>query len=210
MINLFIQKNILRCFFIIIIIFLEGCTLNKNMYRDPNITTMHWHQHQQNVQKIMQYHITGKLAYLTNNKKLYAHFTWEQSSANHYSLIITNLLGGTELQVDVQNNIVHIIDNKGKRYISNDIEKIIFQLTGMNIPVTNLRQWIIGLPGNAIFYELNRHYHLKNLLYIHNKEKWYVYIKNYDNRIKPSMPISLELNKDNQRIKIVINKWKVK
>ncbi|MGQ7173604.1 lipoprotein insertase outer membrane protein LolB, partial [Escherichia sp. R-CC3] len=61
----------------------------------------------------------------------------------------------TELELNAQPGNVQLVDNKGQRYTADDAEEMIGKLTGMPIPLNSLRQWILGLPGDATDYKLD-------------------------------------------------------
>ncbi len=63
---------------------------------------------------------------------------------------------------------MQLIDNKGQTYTATDAEEMIGRLTGMPIPLNSLRQWIIGLPGDATDYSLDDRYRLRELNYTQN------------------------------------------
>ncbi len=86
--------------------------------------------------------------------KVYARFFWQQTGQDRYRLLLTNPLGSTELSLTAQPGSVQLIDNKGQTYTATDAEEMIGRLTGMPIPLNSLRQWIIGLPGDATDYSL--------------------------------------------------------
>ena len=58
-----------------------------------------------------------------------------------------------------------ITDNKGQHYTATDAEEMIGKLTGMPIPLNSLRQWILGLPGDATDYTLDDQYRLSRKLH---------------------------------------------
>ena len=105
--------------------------------------------------------------------------------------MLTNPLGSTELQLDAQGSVVQLVDNKGKRYVSNDAEKMISQLTGMDIPLANLRQWMLGLPGDATDFTLNDQYQLRSLRYSRNGQTWDVNIRAMTARLNRRCPPAL-------------------
>lgn len=191
-------------------ILLAACTLNKPQGPGQSITSPQWQQQQQAVEKITQYQTRGAFAYLSDSQKVYARFNWQQTAPDRYRLLLTNPLGSTELQLDAQGSVVQLVDNQGKRYTSNDAEKMISQLTGMDIPLNNLRQWIMGLPGEATNYTLDDQYRLSTVNYSRNGQHWQVTYQGYDSKQKPTLPSNLELKEGNQRIKLKMDSWIVK
>ncbi len=191
-------------------VLLAACSVNKPQGPGQSVTSPQWQQHQQSVEKITHYQTRGAFAYLSDSQKVYARFNWQQTAPDRYRLLLTNPLGSTELQLDAQGSVVQLVDNKGKRYVSNDAEKMISQLTGMDIPLNSLRQWILGLPGDSTDYALDDQYRLRQVNYSRNGQKWTVTYQGYDNKLNPTLPSNLELHEGNQRIKLKMDSWTVK
>lgn len=99
---------------------------------------------------------------------MYARFFWQQTGQDRYRLLLTNPLGSTELELNAQPGNVQLVDNKGQRYTADDAEEMIGKLTGMPIPLNSLRQWILGLPGDATDYKLDDQYRLSEITYSQN------------------------------------------
>ncbi|PNS10302.1 lipoprotein localization factor LolB [Mixta theicola] len=190
-------------------VLLAACTINKPQGPGQSPTSLQWQQHQQAVQKITRYQTRGAFAWLSDQQKVYARFNWQQTASDRYRLLLTNPLGSTELQLDAQGSTVQLVDNKGKRYVSNDAEKMISQLTGMDIPLANLRQWMLGLPGDATDFTLDEQYQLRTLSYSRNGQRWNVTIQGYDNKVTPALPASIELKQGDKRIKLRMDSWTV-
>jgi len=191
-------------------ILLAACSVNKPQGPGASVTSPQWQQHQKAVEKITQYQTRGAFAYLSDKQKVYARFNWQQTAPDRYRLLLTNPLGSTELQLDAQGSVVQLVDNKGKRYTSNDAEKMISQLTGMDIPLDNLRQWMMGLPGDASDYSLDDKYRLRTVNYSRDGQQWAVTWQGYDEKQQPALPSNMELREGEQRIKLKMDGWTVK
>ncbi|MCP1437230.1 outer membrane lipoprotein LolB [Erwinia persicina] len=191
-------------------VLLAACSVNKPQGPGQSVTSPQWQQHQQAVEKITQYQTRGAFAYLSDKQKVYARFNWQQTAPDRYRLLLTNPLGSTELQLDAQGSVVQLVDNKGKRYTSNDAEKMISQLTGMDIPLNSLRQWMMGLPGDSTDYTLDDKYRLREVNYSRNGQQWTVTYQAYDNKQQPALPANMELREGDQRIKLKMDGWTVK
>ncbi len=63
---------------------------------------------------------------------------------------------------------------------------MIGRLTGMPIPLNSLRQWIIGLPGDATDYSLDDRYRLRELNYTQNGKTWHVTYGGYTSDTQPA------------------------
>ncbi|QXW41510.1 lipoprotein insertase outer membrane protein LolB [Klebsiella grimontii] len=189
---------------------LTACAINAPKGPGKSPDSPQWRQHQQDVRNLNQFQTRGAFAYLSDEQKVYARFFWQQTGQDRYRLLLTNPLGSTELSLTAQPGNVQLIDNKGQTYTATDAEEMIGRLTGMPIPLNSLRQWIIGLPGNATDYSLDDQYRLRELNYTQNGKTWHVTWGGYTSDTKPSLPANMELNDGSQRIKLKMDNWIVK
>ena len=189
---------------------LTACAINAPKGPGKSPDSPQWRQHQQDVRNLNQFQTRGAFAYLSDEQKVYARFFWQQTGQDRYRLLLTNPLGSTELSLTAQPGSVQLIDNKGQTYTATDAEEMIGRLTGMPIPLNSLRQWIIGLPGEATDYSLDDQYRLRELNYTQNAKTWHVTYGGYTSDTKPSLPANMELNDGSQRIKLKMDNWIVK
>ncbi|HHT2313847.1 TPA: lipoprotein insertase outer membrane protein LolB [Klebsiella pneumoniae] len=189
---------------------LTACSLHTPLGPGKSPDSPQWRQHQQAVRSLNQFQTRGAFAYLSDEQKVYARFFWQQTGQDRYRLLLTNPLGSTELSLTAQPGSVQLIDNKGQTYTATDAEEMIGRLTGMPIPLNSLRQWIIGLPGDATDYSLDDRYRLRELNYTQNGKTWHVTYGGYTSDTQPALPSNVELNNGAQRIKLKMDNWIVK
>ncbi|MTH46280.1 lipoprotein insertase outer membrane protein LolB [Intestinirhabdus alba] len=189
---------------------LTACTLNAPKGPGKSPDSPQWRQHQQEVRQLNQYQTRGSFAFLSDEHKVYARFFWQQTGQDRYRLLLTNPLGSTELELNARPGNVQLVDNKGQRYVDDDAEEMIGKLTGMPVPLNSLRQWILGLPGNATNYRLDDQYRLSEVRYGQNGRNWKVVYGAYDSKTQPAMPASMELSDGERRIKLKMDNWIVK
>ncbi len=87
---------------------------------------------------------------------------------------------------------------------------MIRKLTGMQIPLDNLRQWMLGLPGQATDFSLDSQYRLNKLTYKQGDLTWVVTYQDYNTDLKIPLPSRLELQQGDQRIKLKMDNWTLK
>ena len=189
---------------------LTACSVTTPKGPGKSPDSPQWRQHQQDVRNLNQYQTRGAFAYISDQQKVYARFFWQQTGQDRYRLLLTNPLGSTELSLTAQPGSVQLIDNKGQTYTSTDAEEMIGRLTGMPIPLNSLRQWIIGLPGDATDYSLDDRYRLRELNYTQIGKTWHVTYGGYTSDTQPALPSNVELNNGAQRIKLKMDNWIVK
>lgn len=189
---------------------LTACALNSPKQPGKSPNSPQWVQRESAIKAVTQYQTRGAFAFLTEQQKVYARFFWQQTGADKYRLLLTNPLGSTELELDAQPGQVILVDNKGKRYVSDNAEEMIEKLTGMSIPLQSLRQWMVGLPGDATDYTLDGQYQLDTINYTVNGKTWHVTYSGYNTKVTPSMPDNMELTNGDQRIKLKMDNWIIK
>lgn len=189
---------------------LTACSITPPKGPGKSPDSPQWRQHQQDVRSLSQYQTRGAFAYLSDQQKVYARFFWQQTGQDRYRLLLLNPLGSTELELKAQPGEAQITDNKGLTYTGTDAEEMIGKLTGMPIPINSLRQWILGLPGEATDYTLDDKYRLSEIHYTQNGKTWKVVYGGYDSNSQPALPSNMELTEGSQRIKLKMDNWIVK
>jgi outer membrane lipoprotein LolB len=189
---------------------LAGCVTPQKTGPGKSIDSPQWLQHQQQVQKITQYQTRGAFAYLSDSQKVYARFNWQQTTPERYRLLLTNPLGSTELELNAQPGVVQLTDRNGKKYVADNAEEMVGRLTGMPIPLNSLRQWMLGLPGEATDYKIDDQYRLSEVNYTQDGKTWKVVYSDYDDKVQPALPSNMELREGSQRIKLKMDSWTVK
>ena len=174
---------------------LTACTVTQPKGPGKSPDSPQWRQHQQDVRNLSQYQ---------------TRFFWQQTGQDNYRLLLLNPLGSTELELIAKPGEAQITDNKGQHYTATDAEEMIGKLTGMPIPLNSLRQWILGLPGDATDYQLDDQYRLSQVNYTQNGKTWKVVYSAYDSNTRPSLPSNMELTQGSQRIKLKMDNWIVK
>lgn len=189
---------------------LAACSVHTPSGPAKSQTSPEWQQHKQSVSQLASYQTRGSFAYISGQQKVYARFNWQQTGADRYRLLLTNPLGSTEMDLNVQPGMAQLTNNQGKKYISNDPQQMIQKLTGMNIPLDNLRKWMLGLPGDASDFTLDARGLLKQVNYDQDGQKWTVVYLGYHEDSRPMLPASLELHQGEQRIKLKMDSWNLK
>ncbi|BAE75153.1 Outer-membrane lipoprotein LolB precursor [Sodalis glossinidius str. 'morsitans'] len=186
---------------------LAACSVHTPSGPAKSQTSPEWRAHQQSLSALGRYQTRGAFAYLSSQQKVYALFNWQQTSADRYRLILTNPLGSTEMDLNVQPGVAQLVNNQGKRYVSDDPEVMIQKLAGMSIPLNDLRQWMLGLPGDATDFTLDSRGYLHTLNYSHNGQLWTVTYQGYHDDTVPALPSNLKLRQGDNRIKLKMDSW---
>ena len=201
------MKKILLLLFVVM---LSGCSQFASDVNDvPLSTNFTWEQQQQQLQQLDHWSLTGKLAVFLDKDRQTANIYWKQQGDN-YSIQLTTFLGTRILQVTKNEQGVEIINNDDQVFTGQDANTLIKQLSpGLDLPIAALQQWIKGNPASAS-YQLNDQQQVRDLLGLDASQNlWEVSFQQYQNFSGIALPNRVDLKRDNIRVKIAINQWKV-
>ena len=186
---------------------LAACSINAPKGPATSPTSPQWRDHEAKIKQLEHYQTRGSFAYISDKQKVYARFFWQQYTRDNYRLLLTNPLGSTEMELKVQSGVAQLTNNEGKKYTSNNPDEMIQKLTGMSIPLANLRLWMLGLPGDESDFTLDSQYRLSKVNYSQNGQQGNVVYQSYSDDVIPSLPNRLEMTEGDQRIKLKMDSW---
>ncbi|ENM5764452.1 lipoprotein localization protein LolB [Vibrio mimicus] len=184
---------------------LAGCATTP-----PQLVNVQWQSHQLVLQQIQAYQLTGKLGYIAPDQRQSFNFQW-QKSPQQLSLRLSNFLGQTVLNLRVDEQGAQVDTYDDQIYRDQDAQSLIRNLTGLDIPIEQLEDWILGLPTQATHYELNEQNTLANLTKLASTAEWQVEYQRYQaidwqNQVIP-LPDKLKLQQNKTSIQLVISQW---
>jgi outer membrane lipoprotein LolB len=124
---------------------------------------------------------------------------------------MTTFLGQTALNMKITPSGASVETYDGQKLSSPNADALIYQLTGLTIPVEQLNDWLLGKPTEADGYQLNDTNTLATLNKQMNGQLWQLEYLNYkdvqlDGVVLP-LPQKMKLKQDKTSINIVISKW---
>lgn len=176
-------------------------------------TNVEWQTHQQRLASISQYQSSGKLGYISPEQRQSLNFRWQHAPQSS-QLRLTTFLGQTALNLKITPTGAVVDTYDDKTYTSTNAESLIYQLTGLTIPVEQLHDWLLGRPTSADGYLLNETNTLATLRKEINGQTWQLDYLNYKDvlvdGIALPLPQKLKLKQQDTSINIVISKWDLK
>ncbi|WPA93868.1 lipoprotein insertase outer membrane protein LolB [Providencia zhijiangensis] len=178
-------------------------------------TDAQWTAHQSQVVELRDYQTRGSFVYIGGQgtgteTKTYAKFFWQQYTPEKYRLLLTNPLGTRELELSVEPDLTKLTTKDGQTHMSDVPSELIYQLTGMDIPIDDLTAWLVGSPGRATEYILDSNHLLKSVTFKINGETWKLDYLSYDTKTSPMLPNHMELKQGDKVIKLKMDSWTLK
>ena len=199
------------CLFLLFILFLHGCSLVSNQ---PNNTTTVINQtlkeRNQQMKALSQWQISGKIAFIQQDKRDSANLFWQHLDAQNQRLNLTTYLGINVLKLESKNGL-HTLEVDGKTYQGDDLSVLIYQLTQLPLPTKALHYWLKGLPYlQTDQITLDEKTSLPKLLTsTFNQQKWQISYQGYQTVNSHQLATKLVIKQEQLTIKININEWKL-
>ncbi|WP_394152412.1 lipoprotein insertase outer membrane protein LolB [Vibrio maritimus] len=199
-----------RLFYTFTALFLIGCSTLP-----PEPQSVEWQAHRQQLESLTQYTANGKLGYISPEQRQTLNFHWTYS-ANLTQVRLTTFLGQTVFNLTSTPNGAFIETYDDQKLSGQDANLLIYQLTGLNIPIEQLAGWLIGLPTNADTYQLNDLNTVASLSKELNQKTWALNYTEYrafnveDTERKLPMPTRMQLVQDDTKLNLVVSKWTIK
>jgi outer membrane lipoprotein LolB len=192
------------------IIALSGCSTTS-----PNTVQPLFKQSAQQriakLEQLQQWKIKGKIAFFEKDTRNSFTLNWQVDEKKaSQQLKLTHYLGINVLQLDSMANN-HKIQVDRKTYHGEDLERLIYSLTGLTLPTQALTFWLKGMPfqqTDSINYHKTTQLPLTLSSY-YNNELWQVNYSKYQQINGYSLATKFSIKNDDLLIKIVINDWSI-
>ncbi|MCF7482712.1 lipoprotein insertase outer membrane protein LolB [Vibrio sp. J1-1] len=199
----------LRSFIIFVLssLLLAGCSSVPE-----SITSVEWQTHEKKLEAIHDFQVTGKLGYIGPDQRQNLNFFWKHSTALS-QLRLTTILGQTALNLTITPDGATVETYDDQVLSARHANQLIFQLTGLMMPVEHMPDWLLGLPTDADTFQLSS----ANTLQALNKQiglyDWNIDYQRYRDvqwheQALP-LPNRLKLTTSDVKINLLITKWNI-
>lgn len=164
-----------------------------------------WQAHDAQVRQIQNdWSCVGRAAIREGNRGGTVDISWsQQGNLFHIRLSAPLDQGVIDMSGDIQHML--IADGQGHRELTAHPQETLHRLTGWELPVTALPDWILGLPHDRVQKKtLDHHGRLATL----SENGWMIQYDHYrfiDNQV--FLPGLIELSKGDLHVKLLIRQW---
>lgn len=169
-------------------------------------------------QELSHWQARGKILLDNKGDKNSGYFVWKQVG-DDFSFSVNTFVGISIFSLKQQGGIA-TLEADGKTYKSNSAEQLVYNLTHMNIPVSQLNLWLLGeVPATSEDQQVNNkvetYGQIKSFEFntldktVANNETWFVSFKSHKQVHHYTLPKLMDLKTSNKRIKIAISDWKI-
>lgn len=180
----------MRRFFPLLVILLAGCAAAPVAVLRP-------------AQQDAPFAFNGRVAVKQGDAHDSAGMRWVHSAAEDEILLLAPL-GQTVARIHRDLNGV-TLDTSGKHYTAQDMETLMQQALGWQLPLSGLRYWVTALPAPNIESSLERdaNGHVETL----RQQGWEISYSRYAALASDALPLRLKLHRDGTEVLLLIDEW---
>ncbi|GAA6206430.1 lipoprotein insertase outer membrane protein LolB [Thalassotalea sp. SU-HH00458] len=188
-----------------------GCATNKTIEQSQPAVNQSKAARFEKITRIQQWQIKGKIAFLQKQKRESASLFWQYNQNNaQQTLKLTTYLGINVLTLNTDNG-KHSVKVDGESYQSDNLEQLIYSLTGLLLPTKALHYWLKGQiysAADTITYD--KQSQLPNTLTSYYQgNTWRISYKKYQTVDDVQLAHQISIKQNDLTIKIIINHWKL-
>jgi outer membrane lipoprotein LolB len=172
---------------------------------DPEAT---WQSRQQHLKNMNDWRLNGRLAITRGAEAWYLKVNWRQKQ-NGYVIFISGPFGAGQVKLTGNPEGVELRDAERNAYYAKEPEILLYEHTGVVMPVTGLRYWILGLPDPGKNHTSQTRLDAYGRLAELQQRDWtvrfpdYVAVKHYQ------LPERLLIQNEDIEVRLVVDDWQV-
>ena len=196
-----------KFFFILtLLLILSGCSTTPQISADTKAVSAQQRTEQLRISP--NWSIKGKLAFISSKERKSANVLWRVNNEALERLTLSTFLGINIFDVERQSK-TYQISADGHQLNGKDLTQMIWQLTGLVLPVDAMDKWLRAIPytqRDKLRYPPNA-IAPDQLTSYSNGEMWQVNYQQYRWVNNYYMPHKLQLTYGDITIKLSINQW---
>ena len=151
--------------------------------------------------------LNGRVSLTRGEEGWHAGLYWQEQADTFY-LRVSGPLGQGGFQLNGDARGIVLVDADGQRFIAQDVDALLVQVTGWQLPVKGLRYWIRGLPAPAAGKAQATRDEVGQLLRL-EQSGWTVNYQRYQLIGDVLLPVKLQLLHADIAVRIVIDQWEL-
>ena len=199
----------LRFLFSALGLVLAGCATVPEIAVDDAASQALWQQHRQQLEPFNDWSIRGRVVVFVEDEVYHLGLSWRREGDSS-SLKFEASMGQGLMRLEKLNGRVVLTTAEGETYQGRNAQQVLYDSTGLTIPVEGLETWIKGLPRRDSAFEqaLDTRGRSASL----QQDGWFINYLDYlesDSVQSPRAPLPrrLYLKHNSLALKIVIDQW---
>lgn len=180
----------MRCSLLFLMLLLTGCAIAPVAVQRP-------------LQADAPFAFNGRVAFKQGDKRDNAGVRWVHSAEEDEILLLAPL-GQTVARIHRDTQEASL-DASGKHYTAQDMESLMQQVLGWQLPLSGLRYWVTALPAPEGESRVERD--ANGQVSMMHQQGWEIAYSRYAAATPDALPLRLKLQHDGMEVLLVIDGW---
>lgn len=189
---------------LVFLLLLTACTTLEEV--PDSLNTGSWQTHQASLAGMHYWFLTGRAAINNGVESWQVNLLWLQQG-DEFQIRLSGPFGAGQVQLTGNTAQVELLTSDNERFYSPNIDTLLYERTGVKMPVAELRYWLVGLPSPAgkETASIDKHGRLSLL----QQGNWRVRYKRYVPVNGLVLPQKIFADKQDLDVRVVIDEWKL-
>lgn len=164
-------------------------------------------QREQALEQIDTWHLKGRVAIINGSEAWHLNMAWQQRQED-YRIELWGPFGSGRVRLEGDGQGVRLIDSDQGIYYADDPESLLYAHTGVKMPVSGLRYWILGMADPRYPIRQPRRDQAGRLTALKQAD-WQIAFSRYTRADGLALPDRLSVDRQDLRVKMVVDNWQV-
>lgn len=187
-----------------VLIFIGLLLVSGCAYRAEQAPAGSWQAQKQQLSELENWQLAARLGIITPDERGSLSLFWRNNS-DDYRLNLTNVVGKRVFDLSRRNGRIELIDSEGQRHTASNARDLVYALTGWDLPVEQLADWIKGMPGDADTVSFDADGRPAQV----QSHGWQLRYLGYTQIDRLWLPSRLELSHNTTTLKLAVSRWEL-
>ena len=167
-----------------------------------------WQSRQQHLNQMNDWRLNGRLAITRGAEAWHLKVNWRQKQ-DDYEIFLSGPFGAGQVKLVGNHDGVVLRDSERHAYYAMEPETLLYEHTGVMMPVTGLRYWILGLPDPAKNHTSQTRLDAYGRLAELQQRDWTVQFPDYVAVKHYQLPERLLIQSEDIEVRLVVDDWQI-
>lgn len=193
--------------FLLAVMSLTACTTAPphKVIADPD---KKWEQRKLELSEINDWYLTGRIAIINGHESWHLTMEWQRHD-DKYILDLSGPFGAGHAQLTGTADAVILVDADKNYFYADSPDRLLQEVTGVQMPVKSLLYWMRGIPNWNIKEQEERLDEFGRLQQL-QQDGWRVRFKRYVESGKYELPQKVFIDGHDLKVKIFVDEWDLK
>lgn len=194
----------IRFLFLSFLLFLSACSSVQEV--PDSLNSGSWQAHKSSLDGMHHWFASGRAAINNGVESWHVTLLWLQQG-EEFKIRLRGPFGAGQVQLSGNATQAMLLTADNEKFYSDNIDRLLYERTGVKMPVAELRYWLMGLPSplGKESAKIDKHGRLSIL----HQDSWRVRYKKYMPVNGLVLPRKIFADKKDLDVRVVIDEWKL-